>query len=297
MHKILTLLFNPSDNVALYSHDANSKKPIKELIGPADSLNVTKNYFCINPLIEPEMGRLTQNVASITNFMFESDSIGLDEQMKAWDAIKAHMPIRTIISSGGSSLHIIFSLANSLPPNNFMFKSLRSALLAEIKKIEPKLASSLDNLTDMVRLSRTDGAIRLDTGKEQQLLYTGPLMSELYIQKLMPKTVEQKKIKSEPINSNITSVKGLETYLRINIPYLHTFFCHAGMWAAPSGIYPEIFKNFLWLLEESNCPIDLAVELYNTKTVPKLLLSGYPQDKVLRPVEHAINYFTTKEAI
>lgn len=297
MHKVLNLLFEPTDIVALYSHGPDSKKPQKELIGQANSITMTKNYFCINPLIEPEMGRVTANVAKITNIMFECDNLSLDAQFKAWDAIKGTLPIRTLISSGSSSLHAIFSLVEPLPANGPVYKRLRQGLLNAIIELQPELGNNIDRLIDVVRLSRTDGAYRPDTATYQELLHVGPLISTNYVKSLMPAEVSKIRLAAPPANAKLESPKSLEAYLRINIPYLHTFFCHAGMWAAPAGIYPEIFKNFLWLLEESKCPVDTALELYNTKTVPVLIANGYPDEKVLKPVEHAINYYSSKEAI
>lgn len=296
MHKVLNLLFEPLDIVALYSHTAESKKPVRELIGQADNITVTKNYFCINPLIEPEMGRVSANVRHITNFMFESDVLDLDYQVKAWTELSSHIPIRTLITSGGASVHAIISLAEPLDANVAKFRSMRSRILSLIKEHNIALANSLDNLTDMVRLSRTDGAYRPDTNTTQELLHTGPLMTSDYVNRLpQAEQVSFIRPKHHGVNSSISSAKKLEMYLKINIPYLHTFFCHAGIWAAPSGVYPEIFKNFLWLLEESKCPVDIAVELYNTRTVPELIAAGYPEEKATKSIQHAIHFFHSKE--
>jgi hypothetical protein len=108
-----------------------------------------------------------------------------------------------------------------------------------------------------------------------------------------PASKEQPKVIIQ--SGNFKSIKDLMNYLKLNIPTLYTFYHYAGIWAASAGVYPIIFKNTLWLLEEAKCPVDIAKELYDTKCVPRLVEVGYPNDKLYKPFEHAINYYLGKE--
>lgn len=286
------MLFQENDTVITYNHKKTDKKPINEWYCKPHQAPTTP-YFCINPIIEPTMGRITANIASITNFMFEVDSLEIDEQLKLWTIVSQKMPIRSLTHSGAKSIHATISMAEPLPANSSNFKQYRLNLLNKIYLNAPELQGHIDNLSDMTRISRQAGAIRPDTGLEQKLLYTGPLMTTEFLLGLGPIKAREPSVRSNSTES-ITSVKELKNYLQINIPHLYTFFFHAGIWANSAGCYPDIFKNFLWLLEESKCSIESALDMYDTVTTSALLGKGYPPEKVRKPVDHAVNFFKNK---
>ena len=84
-------------------------------------INDSREFFCINPidpskdhdaavsaLYDPEKPRRADmNVVKFRNFLFEMDSVSLEDQMSIIEA--SEIPFSTIVYSGGKSYHCIMN--------------------------------------------------------------------------------------------------------------------------------------------------------------------------------------------
>lgn len=139
--------------------------------------------FCINPISinkdhEPEKSsseyaskdrgrRADVNVTEFRNILCEFDKNTIEEQIEWLN--NSRLPYSAIVHSGKKSLHIIISLSTpvrSRKEYNVLAKQLYAAILKAGIKVD-------DSTSNPSRLSRYPGAIREDTGIEQELLYVG----------------------------------------------------------------------------------------------------------------------------
>ena len=58
-------------------------------------------------------------------------------------------------------------------------------------------------------------------------------------------------------------------------------------WAASEGMYPILFRYALWAIDETNVTKDVLIEYLTKHTFPALLKAGYPDYKLLTPIDHA----------
>ena len=151
---------------------------VKSAPGPDDI------FFSINSL--NGNGRRDSNVISFRNFLLESDSIPLENQI---DYITSKVPVSTIVYSGGKSYHHIISLEEPVTKEEYFDLSKR------LLNFIPNLDRSTKNPS---RFSRMPNVRRPDTGAMQELVYVGNRIPNEELIKLLPScpTANQKYVNS-----------------------------------------------------------------------------------------------------
>lgn len=113
------------------------------------------NFVSINPM---HTSRADANVTNFRNILCEFDQGTREEQLAAI----AGMPVSTIVSSGGKSIHAVISLAEPLQ-SEVQYRMLVSRIYSKL----PTVDKSGKNPS---RFTRVPGVLRVDTGKFQELL-------------------------------------------------------------------------------------------------------------------------------
>ena len=155
----LATLFNPGEYVNFGDHvyDKDKKGRSWKSVGKKPKAQ----YFTINPLLK-DKPRADVNVSALRNFLFEIDSIPLEEQIPLF--ARAKFPFSTMVFSGGKSYHLILSLDEDLVSRedyDAIWKAVEKVLLSYGAKVDPQCKNPS-------RYSRLANAKR-DNGKEQSL--------------------------------------------------------------------------------------------------------------------------------
>lgn len=177
----LQKLFLPGEGVCLAATEKGTTvKTREECIADIFDHGPTQ-FVCLNPL-DPLVDRdptkdwhradrprrADANVTELRNFLIEMDKIELVNQCKLIHALK--VPYRTMTYSGGKSIHVVISLKDPLTST-----TLYTEVFHALNAIFPTLDPSCKNPS---RLTRLAGAIRPDTGKEQEVVDMGPAISQ-----------------------------------------------------------------------------------------------------------------------
>jgi hypothetical protein len=165
-------------------------------VNVSSELSDSGNFFCINPLsLEMDYGyadkdyykkdvprRADVNISAYRNFMFEMDSVPLEDQMKILKG--CGIKFTSIVYSGGKSYHAILGLSEAIEADyhtdegSLYYKSIWQRLRAKIDRSArmagfeyPKGKDSFvdGSCQNPSRLSRIPGAIR-DNGIVQELI-------------------------------------------------------------------------------------------------------------------------------
>lgn len=262
-------------------------------------------YYAVNPLLDPAVGRKSENVAAFRNFLLEIDNQSLEFQRALIAKIEAlGMPVALATFSGGKSIHMIVSLIDGLPTTGSqaeriqVYKRHWQALAAHI---ETKLAGGealFDRACqDPARLSRLPGAH--ESGRLPQTVeHVGGLISHnQLVETLGPglKILEQKQMVTSTVAADPSmSVPKFESELkaRRSLAYLREKLELPEVWAAPAGMYGELFKLALWAIDTTGVPQNTLLAYLHKKVFPIIKASGYPRD-LERPVVNAYQYKQT----
>ena len=129
-------------------------------------------FFMANPvtgLCENGGYRNAATVASFRHAVVEIDSLPLEVQAAFWVgvAMKRLLPLRSLVHSGGKSIHGIVRLRDDAKELVSQWNAL-SRCLAD----DPDSRYRIDvQCRDAARMSRLAGALRADTGRRQELLW------------------------------------------------------------------------------------------------------------------------------
>jgi hypothetical protein len=303
--KILETLFRPNDRVyvcgTLQTDNAGTRYTVPQ-VSQASKLSsiITAEHrqFCINPLTienKNEKGaksiRAAVNVAAYRNFLLESDTLPLQLQYDLLPTICQKFPITAVIYSGGKSLHYIISLQDDLKCGqpgsdkaNDMYKmywkGLEQALTAEIRSAVPGTNNAFDSSTkDVIKLARIPEAMRGSV--KQKLVYQGRLASSDEIYELGSK-VERANYGLVNAADPSMSLEALEYKLAyapdLSIKKFRTKVENAVSWAAPAGMYHELFKLALWAHDSIGVPYK-TLDLYFQRNLYSIIKAkGYPRD-------------------
>lgn len=268
--KQLDLLFQETDNVwtgNLYELDTVEKS----------------EFFVINPLKSLET-RSNENVAVYRNFLFEFDNAALEDQEAAISLIEQNgLPLRTVVFSGSKSYHMIVSMADNLGSD---YRSAWEALAAEISLVTGLVADPA--CKNPARLSRVAGFIRPDTGKVQQLVHTGRLITNATVIGLISKH-KIKAVVIKSVKAEISSDMDVEDF-KIQLRYekgLHSVLSKIALWAQPAGMHPEILRLTLWAIDSIGVPKATFIKYAESSMLPHLQAANYPADKMYRSIEMA----------
>jgi hypothetical protein len=246
-------------------------------------------FFCINPLSGP---RSDLNVSALRNFLFEIDTLALDEQLKLLEPLKPFFA--SIVYSGGKSYHAIVSLETALPGPGTRegIESYKATWNTIARSLESKMGNRVKFDTacqNPSRLSRFPGWHRT-RGNMQELIHLGCFISQEKLRELIPTDLTTHK---KPINFNTNyqpkSYSGIEELKNFLPVELFNRLRFPTAWANSVGMYPELLKLALWTIDSTGANKDLVVELMSKYTFPGLIKAGYPAEKLLKPINHAFN--------
>jgi hypothetical protein len=278
-NNILSAIFQPSDIVYTGNLYANL---------PASN----SEFFCINP-VKDLSSRADENVSVFRNFLIEFDDAMLADQYIAVDKLKKHgLAPTTVTFSGSKSLHLIYSLADSL---DIYYKSAFNALSYEITEITGLVPDPA--CKNPSRLSRMPNFVRQlsngDTAVQTEISYGGPYilsskLNELCTKYRIPLSAPEISLITAEDNPNMT----LDSFKQLlpRLPGLYTKISTAYSWARPSGMYEELFKLTLWCIDRSGAPLSVIVAYMEEKVFPHLRASGYPEHKLRKPILNAYNW-------
>lgn len=253
------------------------------LLQPAQS-----EFFCINPLKNLE-NRTNDNVITARNFLLEFDGASLEDQEAAIPTIEASgLKIATATYSGSKSIHIIFSLAESLTVD---YRAAWLALATEVLELTNLMADPA--CKNEARLSRLAGVTRSDTGKMQSLLHTGGYITNAKLNQLIYKH----KIKTSKVLTEATAENPDMDLLDFKFELdkfenkgLHSKLRGARGWAEPVGMYPVLFKLTHWAIDSTGVPKETFLQYAQEKIFPHLINKGYPADKLDKAIHNAYDY-------
>ncbi len=292
----LDLLFSQSDCIAV---------PIKHL--PLSQYETFSELFCVNPLDgvtdhEPTKSyhaadrprRADMNVCKFPNFIFESDSAPLETQIAALKNPAIANITRLAVFSANKSVSLIVSVADSLP-----FVPHTEAGVHDYKLAWNGLRAHIEALTGITmdpstknpsRLTRTPAVQRLDTGKMQDVLHTGPLVTADFILSHMRTALTTKKQHYAP--TNIESSVAFEKFMSNEyvVRGLRNRLQNSHEWAKPVNMYPEILRLTLWAIDATQAPLEAVRAYYWKYTFPALLAAGYDRSKIEDGLINAYKY-------
>lgn len=152
--EFLTTLFRPGELVC-HAPDTywTGAEPLEQVLEQEPL-----EFIGVNPLVQGP--RSTDNVASLRNFIFEFDSIPLEEQLAVLQS--RGVPYSTLTFSGGKSLHAVIALdepVKDVAAYKLLHKTIRYVLW--------QTDASTSNPDRLIRLA---GARRFDKDAEQELL-------------------------------------------------------------------------------------------------------------------------------
>jgi hypothetical protein len=243
-------------------------------------------FFCINPVSNLD-NRQLDNLSNLQNFLIEFDEAELTDQKAAIPLIEqAGINIATAVYSGSKSVHLIFSMAETLQTD---YRSAWIALSLEIKQLTGLKADP--QCKNANRLSRLAGYTRPDTGKVQELLHVGGYIKNELLHNLILKHDIKSTVKQSmaPLNNSL-DVSDFETLLRRQEHGLLNKFLTVDRWASSIGMYDKLFRLTCWAIDATGVPEGVFKEYARRKLYPSLLEAGYPANKLDRPIENAYTY-------
>jgi len=126
-----------------------------------DKWNVNKQFFSINPYNRYYCNRKKENISVMKNFLFEFDSIPLENQKTLFKEYKDIISMATY--SGNKSIHFIIQIED-IPNTNDEYKYIWNMIKDRYFPLADKQCN------DTTRLSRTPNAER-ENGMKQLLIW------------------------------------------------------------------------------------------------------------------------------
>jgi hypothetical protein len=243
-------------------------------------------FFCINPVNNLD-NRQLDNLSNLQNFLIEFDEAELEEQKQSIQTIeKAGINIATAVYSGSKSIHLVFSMAETLQTD---YRSAWIALSMEVKSLTGLKADP--QCKNANRLSRLAGYTRPDTGKVQELLHVGGYIKNELLNSLIVKHDVKSTVKQSVVPMNLSlDVTDFETLLRRQERGLLSKFITVDSWASSVGMYDRLFRLTCWAIDATGVPEPVFKEFARNRIYPALLEAGYPANKLDRPIENAYTY-------
>ena len=296
MHQIFE-----SNDLVFYSaevgHGLGLHKPGN---GPANA-----TFFSINPLSpnwivnaekcakKPTSARFSLNVSEFRNFVFESDSMTLDQQLIEWQKLSTKIPIKLFTYSGSKSYHAIISTLDTLPFEPHTAEGIsgyKQSWRALRAYIESNSLLKLDESTkDPSRLTRLPGAFR---GNVEQKAIKLELSRYITSAEVMELTARYAPVQAQAqiYNGPAINFSGLSKSLQLpKFEKLNHRVSRAEKWAGPENMYPALFRLTLWAIDELNPEPEAWLALLKSTVFPKIVATGYNRNLTV-PVISAYNY-------
>lgn len=300
---MLSNLFQDSDYV-LYMGSDLDKRPYGAFLSKANVPPLfAAPYFAINPIDQltnrNERGdktlRAAMNVTAFRNFLFEIDSLDIYEQEPLVRYLHSKLPFAQVTYSGGSSLHAIVSVADTLPfqPHTEDGIALYKQAWRALNTYLTELASAHlgedcpgrvfdPSCKDPCRLSRTPNAMRPDTDRLQaELEGFGGLVSSDQILGLMQR-YNLDSISVAPPSVGYDATLDTENFKKLlRTPQLGTLrrkLENPELWAGPENMYPVLFQYTLWVIDATGAPLSTTLAYMHERVFPTLHSVGYPRN-------------------
>jgi hypothetical protein len=182
-------IFNDNDLIIQQEQVA-----MKGVAIPFSQWNNNPQFFSLNPVKQINDNRKSENISAMKNFLFESDTLSLEEQK---ELLKERLSIMSMATySGNKSIHFIIQIKD--PPETIDQYHYVWRLLKD--KYFPDADTQCN---DCIRLTRTPNSVRYDTNKRQLLLFNA----------LQPLDIQWR-----PLYNTIQSYKDMSTEYRKTIP-------------------------------------------------------------------------------
>jgi len=289
--------------------DLYSKEVTKPLKAPVE-------FFCVNPLSHEQdydfeksnlyrkdlPRRANLNVTSFRNFVFEMDSVSLEDQLRIIE--ECGISFSAVTYSGGKSYHCVLSLEKPLdvPVHTSLGVALYKAewrrLGAKIedtaKRLFPdKYKVILDySMQNPSRLTRCPFYVR-NTGKEQKLLRLGKRMSEeeyLTLLNSCPVIETSNYAASYELDFGIDKESDFWYYAPIGLQNLIKY----PTWVSDTNMYPRMFKLALWAIDSTGISYELFVKIVEKSIFTEFEKVGYPKHKYFLGINSAFGYRRTR---
>jgi hypothetical protein len=269
-------------------------------------------FFCVNPLdklrdhgyfldekySEYVPRRADINVSCFRNFIFEMDSIELEDQLKIFR--NSAIPFTSVTYSGGKSYHAILSVDPKALGNCHTlmgiddYKNAWRRLAARIDKEATKLGYKYpDGKNSFVdqscknpsRLTRYPDMIR-SNGNRQELIQLTERMPQSEFLALLSECPVILSTRRREFDTPENELETVEQFEAVCSPELMRKLKIVD-WAGSEGMYPYLLKFTLWAIDETNVSKEAFMEFLDKYTFKSLIRHGYPANKLEVAVDHA----------
>lgn len=240
------------------------------------------------------------NVCGYLNFVLECDQkdISLEEQLERLQALSPYTRMR--IYSGGKSYHNWISVADTLPydPSTPQGVAQFKAAFMGLKAWAETLTGLKfdDKFQNPSQPARTPWVIRPETGKMQEVIFEGPLVTADFIQSVsLPIKIPSKGGYKLPVNESLDLAK-FEWMLSNEFVCkpLRNKFGRAREWGKPENLYPTLLRYTLWAIDTTGVPQSTFAAYFHKHVSPALVSCGYPFHKIELAIELAYKFKSTK---
>jgi hypothetical protein len=304
---MLSNLFQATDYILFQGSD-DSKRPQGLWVSNASEASLFDSavYYSINP-IHPTQNlntsatrspRCSLNVTAFRNFLFEIDKLDLDTQYALLNHIKALMPPTQVVFSGSSSLHLVYSVADTLPFKPHTDEGIQQysqawrAISAELTEhasnfLGPACPSIVfdPSCKDPSRLSRVPNAIRPDNGNVQsELDGFGTLIDSETVLRLMAKHGFTSVKNPAPAMPQVPEMDLKLMHAMLLIPEnagLYSKISKVADWASSENMYPVLFQLTLWVIDATGAPLNTTLAYFEKQIFPAIRAANYNRNPAI----------------
>lgn len=270
-------------------------------------------FFCVNPLDlykdhgafldeekydEYKPRRADFNVTTFRNFIFEMDSMPLEDQLKIFR--NSEIPFTAITYSGSKSYHAILSVdpwacdqphtLDGIDHYKLVWRRLTAKLDREAVQMGYKYPDGKGSFIDAScknpsRLTRYPEVFR-DNGNKQELVQLTERMDREEFLTLLSNCPMISSSRREEFDAPEGEVTTLEQFQLVCPPELSRKL-KIVTWAGAEGMYPYILRYTLWAIDSTNVDKEVFLEFLDKYTFKSLIGRGYPAHKLITAVDHA----------
>lgn len=270
-------------------------------------------YFSINPLhlledkayfLNPDKykqhvpRRADLNVTTFRNFMFEMDSVALEDQLKIFR--NSAIPFTSIVYSGGKSYHAILSVdkgagtgvhtLDGVDDYKKMWRRLAARIDKEARKLGYAYPEGSNTFLDSScqnpsRLSRYPGVYR-SNGNMQEVVQLTERMDLSDFLNLLSECPVVYSFRNRDFQAPEDELETSEQFEAIASKELIRKLKIVD-WANSEGMYPQLLKLSLWAIDETNVGRAAFVDFLEKYTFGTLVKKGYPSHKLMTAIDHA----------
>jgi len=274
----LDLLFSDDDRIFICNVDEHGTT--NEFVGNVAEVQqaltiMPRNFYCINPVKNNR--RTKSELARYNSFLFESDSLPIEQQFAMLPKIVELGIVRMATYSGGKSIHYIVSAADDLQigePGSDTAEARYKNIWLGLASILTSAGLEVDRSgKNPAVLSRLPGMFRAGNNL-QTLLHNGNLINSKFLRgNALNINNANKGVRTENF---VTSYEQLEALL--NDPKHHNLALNLKYpnWINErNGNYNEILKKTYWAIDEVGATYETFLAYFEKYTVPHLKAKNY----------------------